>query len=222
MEKMKVEIEKKNGREYVCNILVNEFPGRCKEYHQKNPNTLLIEQNGCALLKILTAENLEKNAALDESKALFEQVLEWGVEKRWHERVRRFFYGQPEEKIVRNFREAAKSLNEGEMGDAVKLLRDVAGSGTAIGPKILRMMSPQKAGAFDSILKKRLLTAYAGNAGYLLFCNDCKVVVDSLNDREDINCPLSERTNGKWGVADVETVIYWQLSGKSDFSGAGN
>ncbi len=88
----------------------------------------------------------------------------------------------------------------------------VKGLDMSYGSKILRMLLPEDAGAYDKILRNNL--SYPFNAkGYVEFCSACKDVANELK-KLGIKSPHDEidasnsRKNGEWYVADVEAVIY--------------
>ncbi len=113
-------------------------------------------------------------------------------------------------KVAQIFARAARVLNDNDLELALKLNKAlkkiicINGLHISYGSKILRMLLPQQAGAYDSILQT-VLSSYYKSSGYAEFCADCKKVAGELK-KSDIKSP--HRENGEWYVADVEAVIY--------------
>ncbi len=148
-------------------------------------------------------------------------VFKWGGKT--GNRVRGLVYPQKnksekdkadnEIKVAQIVAEAARILKDNDLELALKLngalkkIRFVDGLCVSYGSKILRMLLPQQAGAYDSILQT-MLSSYYKSGGYAEFCADCKKVAGELK-KSDIKS--HHRENGEWFVADVEAVIFHYL-----------
>ncbi len=110
--------------------------------------------------------------------------------------------------------DSARMLQNGDLESAINKITDIKGLRISYGSKILRMLLPQQAGAYDGILQT-MLSSYI-KSGYAEFCADCKMVANELNTR-GIESPHAKlkikgpRKNGEWFVADVEAVIFHYL-----------
>ena len=229
---MKVKII--NGR--VCGVPLKEFPAKYVEHHdgilQKTKiSTICLEIIGKGILEKCPESDSAEAVAPDFCKelgAFIDQIVAWGVQ-----------YGPnticgddltPGK--IRKICQAAAYLQENNLELAIKTLdnsqgRGVKGMRVTVGSKILRMMSPEKAGAFDRVLRENLseYTKEAFCAGaknepdafhkaYPEFCKDCKVVADKLNAKGIKHKPsITTRRSGshKWLAADVEAVVFHHL-----------
>ncbi len=124
---------------------------------------------------------------------------------RWGEGNRGIVHGMVFPLDTKIVAESAIFLQSGNLKSAIDRIKDVHGFCISYGSKVLRMLSPEKAGAYDKILRRKL-PAYRGIEGYVEFCDACQKVVGELK-KSDIKSP--HRKNGEWYVADVEAVIYY-------------
>ena len=217
-EKMKVEIQ--NCGNCVCNIPLGEFPERYTYYHKtiergstkrgKKVLTICLEHHGMDFLGKCLGIKGAKMPDIDEVKNFIEKIAWWMGRPASVGIIYSPNSNRSKEEVAIEVRKAVikavMALQDEKDGlkSAVEILDDVYGIDISIASKILRMMLPQKAGAFDSILQGAL-SYIADGTGYADFCRNCGKVAKKLKARR-IKHPM--RGDHKWFVADVEAVIY--------------
>ena len=185
-------------------IELSAFPRYYREFHQSvkvgtGTGTTALERKGQTLLK-------NKFANVERVNDFVREVMKWGG--RTGNRVRGNLYkNHTEEEIAEIIAQTSLLLGAGDLRAAITTIISLKGLHISYGSKILRMMSPQQAGVYDSILAGFL--SYPLDAeGYVNFCADCQLVAERLKKRT-IKHPL--RKDGGWFVADVEAVIFDRL-----------
>ena len=225
MGKVKVKIEKKDGREYVCDIPLEKFPEGYECFLSTDaPNTMDVEHKGAEFLgKCLEHKSQDM---LDEFYGrlmdFIVRVLRWGFKDfQYYPILGEICSRQPMGDLAISFLKATNALQDDNLESAIKILDDVGGIGIPVGSKMLRMMLPEKAGAFDNAVLKRKL-AYTGKddyaddwEGYASFCEDCERVARSLNE-QGIKHPRRKCCH-QWLVADVEATLYWRFKHPGEF-----
>ena len=214
--KKKVEIDQ---NDCVCGIPLQEFPKRYLCFHDREGGTTIpLERTGAEFLKKCSGGDPINPAFQADVKKFIDEVLRWGLEDDEYDTVIGYLYSpeQPDEVVARKVREATMELQNGELGNAVQVLVRLTGIGISVGSKILRIMSPEKAGVLDSVLQGKLLYD-ANGTGYACFCNACKNVADRLNADGIKHEPSIKNLRGsdEWLIADVEAVVYDCLRGKN-------
>ena len=216
---MKVEIKKdKSGCEHVCGILLKDFSKWYGEFHQgvRQGGTTHLEDDGRKFLEKCLTSNPTDPAFQNEVKKFIKEIMQWGVVPGRREYWLKKIFSHPDEFLAHKICEAAKELKQGNLQSAFDILKkNIDGMGLAVASKSLRMMSPEKAVAFDSILNDEL--SYTANGiGYEGLCNDCREVANELNNRAKKSPDFvhPQRGEGGWFSSDVEAVLYWCLSGK--------
>ena len=229
-EEREVKIKKdKNEREHVCGISLDKFPAWYVCHHNGilrgvRISTICLERRGMILLKKCLASNLTNDILLqNEIKNFIQEVLWWGVKSGRREYwFKAIFSRQPQAVVADKICKAATFLQKDKLALAIETLdnsqkRGVKGMRFTVGSKVLRMMSPGKAGALDRILRAEL-PKYAKSindyAGYAEFCKHCKKVANDLLKKHGIQHPL--RKKGNWLASDVESVLFAHFN--SDFS----
>lgn len=164
---------------------------------------------------------MEGNFTDDEVMDFFGDVMIWGGQIGPFVKSKVLNnYGEDGKEIADNIREAARLLKngetskdespKGEIKSAINKITETEGLSISFGSKILRMLSPQQVGVYDSVLASYL--PYKMNAThYVKFCADCEDVAKQLNN-ELVKNPKREETGGQWLVADVEAVIFHALN----------
>ena len=221
-EKPKVKIEEDaNGREHVCGIPLADFPKWYDCFHRKTKNTMNLELCGAAFVRECLAGNPANTVLQDEVNRFIYKVLLWGYScEEQREQIFDWISNrQSKEVVARKVREGAEELQRNELAPALKkLLRKsggIHGIGVSTASKILRFLSPEKIGVFDSVLEASLSECYKNDEdnndyeGFKKFCEHCDDVAKRLLDDYGIKHPVSDlRENGKWLVADVEAVVF--------------
>ncbi len=206
---MRIEINNDSvclGNDRVINM--QEFTELYESFvgYRTGKDTAEIEEEGKSLLK----GDLDLSKA-NQINAFVSRVIIWGEENRRGIIHRRVFpsdkqgedKAEHEAEVAKIVTESAIFLRNGDLKSAIDRIKDVYGFCFSYGSKVLRMLSPEKAGAYDSILSEKF-PAYRGIEGYVEFCDACQKVADALKER-DIK---SHRKNDEWYVADVEATIY--------------
>ena len=200
----------------VRRIPLEEFPKKYVCFHNKEGGTIPLERKGAEFLKKCPEGDPISIAFQGEVKDFIDEVLRWGLKEDEYNTVIGYLYSseQPDEVVARKVHEAATALQNGKLGDAVQTLDGLTGIGISVGSKILRIMSPEKAGVLDSILQNKLLYD-ANGTGYACFCKSCGEVADRLNaDGIKHESPIVQlRGSDEWFIADVEAVVYDCLRG---------
>ena len=228
MGKMKVKIEKKGRREYVCNIPLKKFPQGYERFLKIDaPNTMYVEDKSAEFFgSCLKQNSTTKFPGVSFCGKLMDfivRVLRWGFEDYFYYRILGLIYRskKPANAVAREFCKAAKALRDNNLESAIKILDNLNGIGIPVGSKMLRMMSPEKAGAFDnSVLRPKLAytrkDGYANNwKGYAAFCKDCDIVARGLNER-GIKHPKRKCCH-QWRAADVEATLFWRFKHPNEF-----
>ena len=213
---MKVKIQECNN--CVCGIPLTEFPEGYVLYHkgiEQHTKILVmcLERSGAELLKRCLAPAGSENSDkfLSDIKIFIKAVLRWGGKQCLAKFPK---ICRSEKNVADAICEAAVGLENNDLALAVKILCEVDGISISIGSKILRIMSPEKAGAFDiKVLRTHLSygkrDGYSDDyAGYAAFCEHCREMAVKLN-RRHIKHPI--RGDSQWRAADVESVIYRHL-----------
>ena len=212
---MKVEII----NNHVCGIPLEEFPQRYVGYHNsvREGGTIPLERNGAEFQKKCLEGDPLNFVFQGEVKDFIKEVLWWGIEERLYDEVlgRIYSANQPEEIVARRVHSAAETLQNGKLEGAVQILDALQGIGLSIASKMLRMMSPEKAVAFDEQHLQRKLPYSADSDGYANFCGDCVAVAKQMNEESIEHEPSIAKMRGsnKWLAADVEAVIFDHLRG---------
>lgn len=106
-------------------------------------------------------------------------------------------------------RKAERRLHKNEVQEAFDVFNEsVDGFGDTATSKVLRMLVPDKAVAIDSILKRKLGIS---PETYGDWCAECCRLAKELQKKRYRHTVDPKR---KWKAADVESVIYFHLSGK--------
>ena len=230
MGKVKVKIEERNGREYVCDIPLEKFPQGYECFLDTDaPNTMRVEAEGAEFLGKCLEHNGTKmpdEVFCGRLMDFIVRVLRWGFEGVRYYRILGLIYcsEQPTKAVASDVCKAAKAMQGNNLKlaveSAIEILDNLYGIGIPVASKMLRMMSPEKAGAFDdAVLLPEL--AYTkddgypdGWKGYADFCKDCDIVACKLN-KQGIKHP--KREGHQWLVADVESVLYWRFKHPKEF-----
>ncbi len=199
------------------------FPGLYELFlgYKTGKDTAEIERKGAALLSLLLKDNSSNETRIKFTNEFVQKVFLWGGPTgniiKWQVYNRRGNKTEAEDKVkevvtnLAGFLRDAKlksAFNEefsNALNEALKEVTSIYGLGISYGSKILRMLLPEKAGAYDSILRKKF-PSYL-KSSYAEFCGDCKEVAVALEKRE-IKNKSTHRKNGEWFVADVEAAIY--------------
>ena len=211
----------------VCGIPLEEFPERYVCYHNsvREGSTIPLERDGAKfLIKCLEGDALSF-VFQGEVKDFIKKVLWWGLGEEQYDTILDYIYprqpdNQTEEAVTRKVRQAALSLRKGNLQLAIKTLdnsqkQGVKGMKLSIGSKVLRMISPEKACAFDELHLQEKLSYPADSDGYADFCGNCVTVAEQMN-KKGIEHEFSiEKMRGspKWLAADVEAVVFDCLRG---------
>ncbi len=179
-------------------------------------DTAKIEEEGTSLL---LKDNLSDEKRIKSTNEFARRVFRWGGPTgnivHWMVYHKRGNKNEAEDKVKEVVTNLAELLRDAKLksafdeelsnalNEALKEVTSIYGLGISYGSKILRMLLPEKAGAYDSILRKKL-PAYRGIEGYVEFCDACQKVADALKNRGI----KSHRKNDEWFVADVEAAIY--------------
>ncbi len=180
-------------------IKMEDFPGLYREFcdAEKKAGTISTADTEKAGVDILKdgLDNVEC------ANIFVRKVFEWGgiTGKKVGGNL---YKHQTEKTVAKVVAESARILQNGDLESAIKKITSIKYLGISYGSKILRMLSPQQAGVYDSILYKNF--SYRETDGYVEFCDDCKTVADELK-KLGIK---SHRENREWFVADVEAVIF--------------
>ncbi len=177
---------------------------------ETNISTAGVEAEGASLLK----DGLDNVQRVND---FVRSVLDWGGKTGNRVRGNLDRYQKEgaftNEEFVKVVADSARMLQSGDLESAIENITSIKGLHISYGSKILRMLSPQQAGVYDSILDEEL--SYPLDAqGYVDFCDHCKAVADELK-KLGIK---SHRENGEWFVADVEAVIFHYIRYKKHFS----
>ena len=178
---------------------LREFPRTYKRFHDDAPATTVLEREGADL----TASGFDDVVRVNE---FVRGVFKWGG--RTGNRVRGQVYKhQTEDEVAAAVGRAAKCLREGKLKPALCAMIAVRGLHISYGSKILRMLAPEQAGVYDSLLAN-FFSYPLDESGYAEFCQDCGKVAAALQALK-IKHPL--RKGGAWLIADVEAVIFGKL-----------
>ncbi len=213
-----------------CMYLINmqDFPDLysefCKYVITKDKiSTAEVEEEGRRLLPLLKnglddAKHANKEI-IDDINNFVRSIFKWGGITGQRVGGNVYLKDQSEEEntkieaaIAEVVAESARILQRKNLDLAFEEIQTFKGFGTSYGSKILRMLLPQHAGAYDDKILKNNFPSYI-ESGYAEFCADCQKVVDDLK-KLGIKSPHDEidasnpRKNGEWYVADVEAVIY--------------
>lgn len=180
-------------------LTLDEFPDFCKQFYEdvgfeykgEWRDSLYVERAGKAFRAHLgDAVKTEEFVKL---------VFKWGgnTGNRVRGQVEKDNTWQSVADIVKN---AVEYLDKDDIRSAILKITSVKGLGYSYGSKILRMVSPEKAGVFDSQIES--ICCYDS---YSEFCKDCKNMAEVLK-QQGIKNPV--RANGEWLVADVEASIF--------------
>ncbi len=162
-------------------------------------STTDVENEGASLLK----DGLDDVQRINE---FVRNVFVWGGTT--GNRVRGLVYKyQTEEEVAKVVAESARMLQKGDLESAIDEITSIKGLHISFGSKVLRMLSPQQAGVYDSIMAAEFSYPLEAD-GYVEFCADCKAVADELKKR---GIKSNHRENGEWFVADVEAVIFYNV-----------
>ncbi len=208
-----------SGRIYLINM--QDFPGIYREFCEdttmsEDINTADVEEEGRRLLPLLKngsddAKHTNKEIITDINNFV-RSIFKWGGKSGQRVSGKVYPKNKSEEENTKIEATVAKvvaesaSLLQGENLDldlARQKIQDSRGFGPSYSSKVVRMLLPEKAGAYDEILEKEF-SSYKEYGSYSKFCGDCQKIADDLK-KLDIK---SHRENGEWFVADVEAVIY--------------
>ena len=145
----------------------------------------------------------------DELIPFIENILTWGGPTGDLVRIGYLYRSQDNPRIAEVVNDASRDLLNGELESAIAtIVKNIKGLEVSYASKILRMLSPQKAGAYDKYLRESL--GYSQKkaerfAVYEKFCVHCGEVIPTLQER-GIENPF--RVDGEWYVADVEATVY--------------
>jgi len=193
------------GGDSVCMSFfkLQDFPDKYKEWHdnlKKEP--FPIEKEGALLLETDFSE-------VERVAGFIDEVFAWGG--RTYGRVRHKIYKeQDEEEFINMVGEAAVPLREGNVKEAIEKIMKVKGLAMSYGSKILRMLAPQHAAVYDSVLAGWFSYSDADPTHYAEFCNDCRLISEELK-KKNIKHPIRE--NGEWFIADVEATVFKIVKG---------
>ncbi len=181
-------------------IKMEEFPGLYLEFcdAEKKAGTISTadaEKAGVDILK----DGLDDVQRVND---FVRSVFKWGGKtgNRVHGLVYKY---QTEEEVAKVVAKSARLLQSGDLESAIDEITSIKGLHISFGSKVLRMLSPQQAGVYDSVIAAQFSYPLEAD-GYVEFCRDCQKVADELK-KLDIK---SHRENREWFVADVEAVIF--------------
>ena len=206
-----------------CMYLINmqDFPDLYSEFCKgtimsEDISTASVEEEGSALLVSLKnslddAKHTNKEIITDINNFV-RNILKWGGKSGNRRRGHLYPESHSEEEKTKNEAAIAEVVvktaeillgSDLDLNSALSSIKSFDEIGDSYGSKILRMLLPRHAGAYDEKILKNNFPSYI-ESGYAEFCADCQKVADDLK-KLDIK---SHRENGEWYVADVEAVIY--------------
>ena len=181
-------------------------------------DTAKIEEEGTSLL---LKDNLSDEKRIKSTNEFARRVFRWGGPTgnivHWMVYHKRGNKNEAEDKVKEVVTNLAELLRDAKLksafdeefsnalNEALKEVTSIYGLDISYGSKILRMLLPEKAGAYDCILQEKF-PLYL-KSGYAKFCGDCKEVAVALEKR-DIKNKSIHRKNEEWFVADVEAAIF--------------
>ncbi len=183
-------------------IEMEDFPKHYERFGKVDTGdtTAGIENEGTSLLK----DGLDDMQRIND---FVRSVFDWGGNSGNRVRGNLDRYQKEEgitkEEFAKVVADSARMLKNGDLEAAINNIISIKGLDISYGSKILRMLSPEQVGVYDSILEGELSYPFDAE-GFVQFCADCKAVADELK-KLGIK---SHRENGEWFVADVEAVIF--------------
>ena len=214
----------------VCHIPLAEFPQKYIDYVGDMKDTICLERRGARIMaKCHDSKSVYPRQFPYEVKNFIREILLWAFDAGFF----KFRYDgakgiyplhtvEEAESVADKIHKAAVALQGKDLKTATKLavqtLDNSQGTGVqgmqlSIASKVLRMMSPEKAGAFDEKHLQEKLLYSDDSDGYAHFCLDCNKVAEELNQRGHKHEPpiVVMRGDDKWRAADVESVVFNHL-----------
>ena len=163
-------------------------------------DTIELEKEGSKLLLNMDKPSVEHFIA---------GVLQWGGNT--GNRIRGMLYKyQTKGEIFKRFKKTSDYLNKNDIYSSIWEITSLKGVGISYGSKFLRMMAPEQAAVYDSILSE-CFSYKEDCSGYLDFCLDGKKLTEKLKESK-IKNPIREK--GLWFVADIEAVVFYHIRNK--------